>query len=122
MDISRLRKEIYLLNLERKELQDHLVKPGNNIIRGSLYTIYRKCGNPNCKCARGEKHAGKYISISKNGKTHLTYVRKRDVERIEQGTKNYKTYQNNIARIREINKRIYAILEEIRDEKVKEYK
>ncbi|MCD6578021.1 hypothetical protein J7L48_00930 [bacterium] len=121
MDISRLRKEVYLLDSERKELQDRSVKP-HNIIRGSLYTIYRKCGNPNCKCARGEKHAGKYISISKNGKTHLTYVRKKDLKRVEKGTRNYKAYQNNLARIREINEKIYTILEAIRDERVKEYK
>ena len=121
MDISRLRKEIYLLNLERRELQNYLFKP-HNIIRGSLYTVYRKCGNPNCKCAKGERHAGKYISISKNGKTHLTYVRKRDVVRIEKETENYKKYQNRMARIKKINEEIFTLLRQIRDEKVKEYK
>lgn len=121
MDISKLRKEIYLLNLEREKLQNYLVKP-RKMIKGSMYTVYRKCGNPNCKCARGEKHEGKYISINKEGKTHMTYVRKKDIVRVEKETENYKEYQNQLSRIKKINEKIYNILGQIRDEKVKEYK
>jgi hypothetical protein len=38
-------------------------------IDGSLVTIARACGNPRCKCARGEKHRGVYLTY-KPGRTH----------------------------------------------------
>ena len=121
MDIGKLRKKVYLLDLERRKLQNHLLKP-RDMIRGSLYKLYRKCGNPNCKCAKGEKHEGTYISMSKDGKTHLTYVRKKDAVQVLEQTENYKKYQKRMAEIRKINEEIFTILKKIRDEKVKEYK
>lgn len=121
MDISKLRKRVYLLNSERKRLQDYLLKP-RNMIKGSLYKLYRRCGNPNCKCAKGDKHVGNYISMSKEGKTNLTYVKGKDIVRVENETRNYRKYQRRMARIRKINEEIFTILKKIRDEKVKEHK
>ena len=28
------------------------------LLPGSLYTLRRKCGKPNCRCSRGELHEG----------------------------------------------------------------
>jgi hypothetical protein len=92
------------------------------MIKGSLYKLYRKCGNPNCKCARGEKHEGNYISTSKDGETRLTYVRKRDIVQVVKQTGNYREYQKGMAEIRKINEEIFSILKRIRDGRVKEYK
>lgn len=35
------------------------IKP---FVDGSLVTIFKTCGNPNCKCAQGEKHKGLYLT------------------------------------------------------------
>jgi hypothetical protein len=121
MDISKLRKKVYLLDVERRKIQNYLLKP-QDMIRGSLYKMYRRCGNPNCKCARGDKHEGNYISMSKDGKTHLTYVKNKHIDGVKKKTSNYKKYQRRMARIRKINKEVFSILKKIRDEKVKEYK
>jgi hypothetical protein len=32
------------------------------LMDGSVVTIAKRCGNPNCKCARGEKHAGLFVT------------------------------------------------------------
>lgn len=51
------------------------------LLDGSLVTIARKCGNPNCKCAQGEKHEGLYLTYKgqrkepgKPAKTKTLYI------------------------------------------------
>jgi len=121
MDISKLRQRVYRLDQRRRKLQGYLLKP-RKMIRGSLYEIYRKCGNPNCKCARGEKHQGKYLSVKKKGKTKMTYVRRGDEKWVTTQANNYRRYQKWMADVRKINKEIFEILKKIRDSKVRDYK
>lgn len=52
------------------------------IVRGSLITVKRKCGNPNCRCARGELHTNPGLSYSVGGKTHLLHLRPQDVPHV----------------------------------------
>ena len=44
------------------------------VLAASLVTIRRACGNPNCRCARGQKHLGYYLTWKVKTKTHTAYV------------------------------------------------
>lgn len=44
------------------------------VLAASLVTIRRACGNPNCRCARGQKHLGHYLTWKVQGKTRTVYV------------------------------------------------
>ena len=44
------------------------------VLAASLVTIRRACGNPNCRCARGQKHLGHYLTWKVKAKTHTAYV------------------------------------------------
>jgi hypothetical protein len=44
------------------------------VLAASLVTIRRSCGNPNCRCARGKKHLGHYLTWKVKAKTHTVYV------------------------------------------------
>jgi len=44
------------------------------VLAASLVTIGRTCGHPNCRCARGHKHLGHYLTWKVQGKTHTAYV------------------------------------------------
>ena len=48
----------------QKDLQDQ-----SPVLAASLVTIRRTCGNPNCRCARGQKHLGHYLTWKVQGKT-----------------------------------------------------
>jgi hypothetical protein len=41
---------------------------------GSLVTMARTCGNPGCKCMRGQKHVSLYLSIKDGQKRRMIYV------------------------------------------------
>ncbi|MGH6649453.1 DUF6788 family protein [Aquabacterium sp.] len=57
------------LQARQKELQAH-----GPVLAASLVTVRRTCGNPNCRCARGHKHPGHYLTWKVKGKTHSAYV------------------------------------------------
>lgn len=38
------------------------------LLPGSLYTLRRKCGKPNCRCARGELHESTVLSYRGQGR------------------------------------------------------
>ena len=53
---SALRKISNLALQRRRQGLVKLLPPAEEILRGSLVERYVTCGNPNCKCARGERH------------------------------------------------------------------
>jgi hypothetical protein len=57
------------LQARQKEL-----KANGPLLAASLVTIRRACGNPNCRCARGHKHPGHYLTWKIKAKTHTAYV------------------------------------------------
>lgn len=57
------------LQARQKELQAQ-----SPVLAASLVTIRRACGNPNCRCARGHKHLGHYLTWKVKAKTHTAYV------------------------------------------------
>jgi hypothetical protein len=50
------------------------VAAGKPLLAASLVAISRVCGQPGCRCARGEKHPGHQLTYKMHGKTHTVYV------------------------------------------------
>jgi len=47
---------------------------GRGLIRGTLLERYRACGNPRCKCARGQKHRAVYLMLRHQGQLQQLYI------------------------------------------------
>ena len=45
--------------------------PENGLVmlRGSLYTLRRRCGKPNCRCASGDVHESPALAYPRAGRT-----------------------------------------------------
>lgn len=53
--------------------------------------MYRRCGNPNCKCARGEKHGPFYLlTWSEGGKTQSRHIPREKAGQAEEMIANYR--------------------------------
>lgn len=61
----------------------------SRILVGSLVVNRRICGNPNCKCARGEKHAVMELSGKVNGVTKNIYIPWKMADEARAMAKNY---------------------------------
>ena len=53
------------------------------IVRGSLITLKRRCGKPNCRCADGEPHETLALSYSLDGGTKMVTLRRKDLPRVK---------------------------------------
>ena len=121
MDISTLRKTIDLLEQQRQKAITYLLHP-RDMVSGSLYSTYKKCGNKKCRCAKGELHGPfNYISKRVDGKTILTFVRRADENKIKKEAENYREYIKVIAKLNKIDKKIYDNVKKIKEIKTKDY-
>ena len=121
MDLSQIKKKIHFLEGQRQKKIDYLLNP-KNMVDGSIYTVYKKCGNKNCRCARGKLHGPfHYLSRKVGGKTKLTFVRRADEEEVEEKAYNYRRYIKATADLKKIDKNIYGYLKKIKGEKTEDY-
>lgn len=58
---------------EKRSQLCHLVRSGG-ILHGSLVRMARTCGNPGCRCNRGEKHVSWYLTVTQKGKQRMIYL------------------------------------------------
>jgi hypothetical protein len=65
-------------------------KPQDLLLRGSLITLSRRCGNPACRCAKGELHQTPALSWSVMGKTKMLTLREQDLPVVQQALARYK--------------------------------
>ena len=114
MDASKLRQEVRHLNTERSKLLSRVMRP-RKMVNGSLYRMGRRCGNPNCKCARGEKHFSWYLSRKIETKTKLTYIGRIVPAWLAESAKRYQRHQKLLGRIRKADSRISDCLNQLRD-------
>lgn len=121
-ELSRLRQKVGILDRERGILRNKLLHP-RDMVKGSVFEMMKSCGNPGCRCMKGEKHGPfKCLSVPEEGKKRIVFIRKEDKFWVVQEAEKYKKYQQKMARLRKISQEIYEILKKIRDSKVKVYK
>lgn len=121
MDISKIKKKIYFLEQQRQKKLTYLLNP-KDMIAGSIYETYKKCGNKNCRCAKGDLHGPFfYLSRKTGGKTKLTFVRRADEDSIEEKAKNYRKYTKAVADLGKLNMKIYDNIKKIKEVKTGNY-
>lgn len=118
MDSSKLRQKVLGLDEKRRNLLSEVLRP-LPMVMGYLYQMRRRCGNPHCKCMRGELHGSWYLSRRREGKTKLSYVGRVIPEWLSERARRYQRHQKILASIRKIDHEISSILNQLRDEKVK---
>ena len=70
MQVTRHPTNIWRM-LESRLKQVYARKP---VLAAGLVSFKRRCGNPGCHCASGEKHRGHQLTYNDHGKTRTVYV------------------------------------------------
>lgn len=60
------------------------------LVSGSLCRVNRRCGNSNCRCARGEPHQAWVLSFKVKGKTRTVHVPREMVTEVQAWVKEYR--------------------------------
>lgn len=61
------------------------------LMRGSIVDRLRRCGRPNCACARDPdaRHGGKFFTVHLDGRTRALHLRPEDEERVRKAIAAY---------------------------------
>lgn len=82
--------------------------PVEEILRGSLVERYLTCGNPACKCARGERHGPVwYLTVTLGpGRTTSGIVAAEQLEQVRRWIRNYRELKERLEEISAINREL----------------
>lgn len=103
-DVSRLRQQLLRAGQDCQRQLELLVGERGPLIRGSFGTRSRVCGNPGCRCARGERHQSKYLSASDGGQVRLVHVPATDEITVAAGVDRYRRFHEQRTRLSELSK------------------
>ena len=119
MDISKVRKRIRDLGLERfkDEMEMLRVYSRKKMLYGSVVKKYKACGKGGCKCTKGALHGPfYYLTYKVEGKTKMIFIKKNLWEAAIKLNNNYRKWRKLRADISKIGKEILTLLDEIEKE------
>jgi len=93
---------------QRRQGLVKLLPPAGEVLRGSLVERYVTCGNPSCKCTRGERHGPiRYLTVTLGpGRTTGGIISADQVEQVRRWIQNYQRLKADLERISEINREL----------------
>ena len=83
-----------------------VLPPLGEVLRGSLMERYLTCGNPECKCARGERHGPVWylsVTLDQSHRSGCT-VPGDQAEQVRWWIENYHQVKENLEKISDINR------------------
>lgn len=93
---------------QRKQGLAKLLPSVTEILRGSLVERYVTCGNPSCKCARGERHGPIwYLTVTLGkGRTTGGIISEEKVDEVRGWIANYRSLRDHLEKISDINREL----------------
>lgn len=92
----------------RRQGLTKVLPPLGEVLRGSLMERYMTCGNPDCKCARGERHGPVWylsVTLDQSHRTGRT-VPPEQVEQVRRWIENYHQVKERLEKISDINREL----------------
>jgi hypothetical protein len=91
-NLSTLRKRLLELHgAGSEELAPFL--SDRPMVKGTVYTLRRKCSKPSCRCATGQKHEMTALTASVDGKKRLWSVPSDRLEELRDRTEVYRQFR-----------------------------
>jgi len=100
-DLSSLRSQLRDVHQQLQPLLESFFGR-EPLLPGSLYTLRRLCGKPNCRCARGELHASTVLSYRGQGRPqNITPPpdRLEDVRRLTDAYRQFRLARTQLVRL-----------------------
>jgi hypothetical protein len=88
------------------------------MVQGSFYLLRRKCGKPNCRCARGQLHPAYVLTRSEAGKDRLYPVPKEQRAEVRKRAAEYRRYQRARAVLVKRHLRLLVLVDQIAEQRL----
>lgn len=120
-EASRRRQEAFALLRAAGALLRELARPGP-LIAGCFYEMYKKCGRPGCRCARGELHGPfPVLAVARGGRRTTRSVPRAQAGQVRARAAAYRAFQAKRRRLRRALARLAALVREIGEAAVEPY-
>ena len=117
LDLPKLRQQLWrayaALAITLRRLQR-----SEPMIQGSFYLLRRKCGKPNCRCARGQLHPAYVLTRSEAGKDRLYPVPKEQRAEVRKRAAEYRRYQRARAVLVKRHLRLLALVDQVAQQRL----
>lgn len=111
-DLSRLRQQLRRAHDAVGRMLKHLLREAP-MTPGSFYLQKRRCGKPNCRCARGQLHTAWVITRSHEGATRTFMVPAQERARLRQLTWEYRRYHRARALLTKRHGQVLALADQL---------
>jgi len=113
-DASRQRQILGALSAEYAQ-RVHGLLCYRELVKGSVYQIQTRCGNPSCHCAqpRGARHTATVLSWSEAGKTRIRSVPQADRTRLRGLTENYRRLRQGRAILVKLHQQVLEAIDRL---------
>lgn len=93
---------------QRRQGLVRLLPPVGEVLRGSLVERYVTCGNPSCKCTRGQRHGPVwYLTVTLGpGRTTGGVIPAEQLGKVRRWIENYQKVKQHLEKISEINREL----------------
>ena len=88
------------------------------LLPGSLYTLRRKCGKPNCRCARGELHESTVLSYRGQGRPQNISPAAEQIDALRQMTDDYRRVRQARAKLVRWQRQVLKLVDELESVRV----
>src|SRR5207244_9476346 len=112
--LSRLRVTLLaLLDHLREILNVALAR--TPLVKGNVYEIARRCGNPNCRCTRGRLHRNMVLTWSEQGRHRMHSIPPARLADLRRKSKDYLRFRRARADVSVLHKKILKVLDQIQE-------
>lgn len=115
--ISSLRSQLALVQQELPRLLERCFGR-EPLLPGSLYTLRRKCGKPNCRCTHGELHESTVLSYRGQGRPRNVSPAPEQIDALRQMTDDYRRLRQARAQFVRWQRRLLALLDALESARV----
>jgi hypothetical protein len=112
-DKSRVRRAIVDVKEEQERQVEMVLAEKGPLIRGTVGQRGRRCGHPGCRCARGELHESKYLSVAVGGRTRVVHLPEADVTRVAKAARRYRRFRRARARLVRLAARLVGLVDRL---------
>lgn len=93
----------------RREARIKELAAAGPLLQGSMTQIHLTCGNPNCRCARGEKHTAYQVTRKVRGKTKTLSIPADLVEDARAWVEEHRRVKRLLKEISELSEQIVRL-------------
>ena len=111
-DLSSLRSQLHAVQQQLQALLESFLAR-EPLLPGSLYTLRRRCGKPNCHCAQGELHASTVLSYRGQGRPRNLSPAPEHLESLRNWTDRYRQCRQARGQLVRWHKQLLRLVDEL---------